>query len=673
MYSWNQYTLGVCYYPEQWEESLWRDDLQRMKAAGISTVRVGEFCWAILEPAEGIFDFSLFDRFLSLCWEENIHVIFGTPTATPPAWLTEHYPEALNALPDGTLLRHGARRHYNYNSPLYQRFCARITEKLAEHFGSDPAIVGWQIDNELNCETDVFCSEADDAAFRTFLKEKYGSLDTLNSAWGTIVWSGIYTDWDQIHTPRPVLNGGYNPHYLLDYSRFVSASCIRFAVIQAEILRRYKKAGDFITTNGLFGNLDNHSLMREALDVYTYDSYPDFAFGLDHDSKTATDLKDRKWSLHLAETRSVCTHFGIMEQQSGAGGWANRMEMPAPRPGQLKLWAMQSVAHGADFVSFFRWRTAPFGTEIYWHGILDYDNRDNRKLQEVTEFSELLHAIRDVCGAEHVANVALLKDYDNEWDMRCDVWHRRIATHSEREIFAASQLTHTPFDILYLDDMTECSALERYPVAIYPHPMIMTEQRAALLRRYVENGGTLILGCRAGLKDKYGKASRLPQPDLLQGLTGTDVRDFTFESPAEKGDPAHPVFHDILTPLEDTRVLDRYKCSYYAGEACLTEKPTGKGRTLHLGSAFSLETAEWLFDYTGVKEPFHALIEAPAGVELLMREKNGRHYLFAMNYQESPQRIVLRESLSSLFENREACGEVVLPAYGCAVFGIPHH
>ena len=164
MIQWQNYELGVCYYPEQWEESLWREDLQRMKDTGITTVRVAEFCWAIFEPEEGRFDFSLFDRFLALCQEEGMKVILGTPTATPPAWLTAKYPEALNALPDETLLRHGARRHYNYNSWVYQQLSARIVEELAKHFAPHPAVVGWQIDNELNCETDEFHSEADDKA-----------------------------------------------------------------------------------------------------------------------------------------------------------------------------------------------------------------------------------------------------------------------------------------------------------------------------------------------------------------------------------------------------------------------------------------------------------------------------------------------------------------------------
>lgn len=152
--------------------------------------------------------------------------------------------------------------------------------------------------------------------------------------------------------PRPLLNEGYNPHMHLDYFRFISESTVRFCRMQADIIRKYKKDEDFITTNGIFWNLDNHRMMDECLDVYTYDSYPSFAFGLGCDPQNSKDLNDRHWSKKLTETRSVCPHFGIMEQQSGANGWTTRMEGPAPRPGQLTLWAMQSVAHGADYISF---------------------------------------------------------------------------------------------------------------------------------------------------------------------------------------------------------------------------------------------------------------------------------------------------------------------------------
>ena len=145
-------TLGTCYYPEHWDKNLWREDLERMKECGIEVIRIAEFAWSKIEPREGEFTYEFFNEFLDLAYEMNVKVIFCTPTATPPAWLTEKYPETLNAAIDGTLYRHGGRRHYNYNSPKYRELAKRIVEKSASHYGPHPAIIGWQIDNEINCE-----------------------------------------------------------------------------------------------------------------------------------------------------------------------------------------------------------------------------------------------------------------------------------------------------------------------------------------------------------------------------------------------------------------------------------------------------------------------------------------------------------------------------------------
>ena len=677
-FQWQRMTAGVCYYPEHWPKELWPEDLDRMKAAGLSVVRVAEFAWNLFEPEEGNFQFDFFDGFLDLCAEKGVQVILGTPTATPPAWLTEGYPEVLNSTREGNAYHHGGRRHYNYNSPVYQKFCTRIVDQIARHYGPHPAVVGWQIDNELNCETDEFCSQADHFAFRSYLQKKYGTLERLNEAWGTVFWNQTYTEWSQIYGPRMVLNGGHNPSMLLDYYRFISESARRFCKMQVCIIRKYKKPGDFITTNGLFGHLDNHQMTEESLDVYTYDSYPSMAFGLDRTPKTANDLNDRKWTRNLNETRSVCPHFGIMEQQSGANGWINRLEGPAPRPGQLTLWAMQSVAQGADFISFFRWRTCTFGTEIYWHGILDYDNRDNRKLAEVTEFCKKLRTLDPVCGAENVGAFALVKDYDNEWDMDADAWHRRVNSVSEKEIFVASELNHTPYNIVYLRENTELADLASYPVAIYPHPVMVDERRAKLLTAYVEQGGTLILGCRSGYKDLTGKCVMLPQPGLLQELTGTDIQDFTFTSPNEDDTFAlwdgerieTPVFNDILTPLEGTEVLAAYGNSYYAGRAALTEHRFGKGRVLHLGSTFTRDTVRRLLAYAGVLEPFQKYIQAPEGVEVVLRRKGDRQFLFVLNFQPAEQLITLKQPAALLYTGQQVEGQITLPPFGTAVYEV---
>lgn len=677
-FTWEKMTMGCCYYPEHWDDSLWDSDLSRMKETGISVIRIAEFAWNKIEPREGFYDFSFFDRFLDLCHSKGMHVIFSTPTATPPAWLTEQYPEVLNKRIDGVPYSHGGRRHYNYNSPVYLDFCRKIVTQSAMHYAPHPAVIGWQIDNELNCGINEFYSDADDCAFRSFLQDKYQSLDNLNAAWGTLFWNQTYTDWEQVHIPRLTPSQGINPHMHLDYHRFVAESTFRFCQMQSEIIKRYCKPGDFITTNGMFFPIDNHRMAKECLTVYTFDSYPNFAFGLDTHPKE-DPLNDRWNSKSQHEVRSICPHYGIMEQQSGAGSWTTRMEGPAPRPGQLTLWAMQSIAHGADFISFFRWRTCTFGTEIYWHGILDYDNRDNRKLAEVREFYRKMQALEPICHAEYIASFGLLKDYDNIWDSNVDVWHKRIASYSDNEIFAAAELANLPYDILYLQKDSTVSELSKYPVLVYPHPFIIDEERAALLSAYVQQGGTLIIGCRSGLKDTNGICRMLPQPGLLQELSGTDVRDFTYTSPAEEDSFAlwddqkldTPIFNDILTALPGTKILARYATSYYAGEAALTEHPYGLGKTLHLGSAFSRDAVPKLLQYAGVVSPFTELIDADGhDVELTLRKRDGRTFLFVLNFHANEVSFTLKKPMRELYGDRDVNGTLILPPYGTGVYEV---
>ena len=676
-HQWKALALGVCYYPEHWDKSLWRDDLRRMKASGLGTVRVAEFCWTMFEPREGEFEFGFFDEFLDLAEDEGMRVIFCTPTATPPAWQTEKYPEVLNCRIDGVPYRHGMRRHYNYNAPIYRKLCARIVEQLAAHYGKRPCIVGWQIDNELNCETDEFYSEADTVAFRAFLKDRYRTLDALNAAWGTVVWSQTYTAWDEIHVPRLTIHNSTNPHETLDFYRFVSESAVSFCGMQAAIIRKYRKPGDFITTNGMFGHLDNHRLTDECLDVYAYDSYPNFAYCLSEDPLHATGLNDRKWSRNLSEVRSVSPHFAILEQQAGANGWNTRMEAPAPKPGQLMLWAMQSIAQGADFVSFFRWRTAAMGTEIYWHGILDYDNRDNRKLAEVGRLWERVQKLQGVAGSDYVARVGLLRDYDNVWDSDVDVWHRRLSRASEQEIFVACQLGHAPLDLVDLRDGTEASELSKYSVLFYPHPLILTEARARALTQYVQNGGTLVLGARTGQKDIHGQCPMAPMPGLLSPLTGTTVEDFTFIGPADAPsrmdwngrDLPAGLFNDVLAAeAGDAEVLATYTGNYYAGKPALVCRRVGKGSVIHFGGTFCRETVDALLDFLSAREPWRDVIALPGDCELAVREKDGTQYLFVLNYGWQGVEIELRRPATDVDDGQRVQGRVALGAFETRVY-----
>lgn len=673
----DQLTLGVCYYPEHWPKELWPEDLKRMEEYGIKVIRIAEFAWNKFEPEEGVFTFEFFDEFMNVVKDYNIKVIFCTPTATPPAWLTEKYPDTLNANIQGVLYRHGQRRQYNYNSENYRRFSARITEKLAKHYGNHPSIIGWQIDNELNCEIDVFYSEADHAAFRTYVKEKYQTLERLNECWGTTFWNQTYTDWGQVYLDRPTPSYSGNPHKLLDEKRFISHSAISFCKMQSDILRKNIDPKQFITTNGVFTHLDSHEMTDTALDFITYDSYPNFAPAEYSKPLGRENLMDRKWGRNLSQVRSISPNFGIMEQQSGANGWVNTMAAPSPKPGQMRLWTFQSVAHGADYVSYFRFRTCWIGTEIYWHGLLDYSNEPGRKIEELRQIHSDFVKLGDVAGSRYQADFAVIRDYDNEWDGEFDRWHGEIRKLSEDGIFKASQYTHTPMDFLYLRKSTTLEELSRYKALFYPHATILEKETADLLKQYVEQGGLLIFGARTGYKDIHGRCPMRPMPGHVADLCGIKVKDFTIIGPYDNDVPVTwgnktvytQKFNDILeVTAPDTKVLATFGETYYAGEAALTERAVGKGKVYYFGAGFHLETAELFLEQLALSHPYSDSIDLPEECELAVRKKGEKSYFFVLNYLGEPTSVTLKKEMKDVLNDKVVTGTIPVAPYGVSVF-----
>ena len=442
--------------------------------------------------------------------------------------------------------------------------------------------------------------------------------------------------------------------------------------MQSDIIRKYIKPDDFVTTNGLFGNVDNHEMTEESLDFMTYDSYPNFAFCLDAYSDKPGNLKDRKWSRNLAEVRAVSNVFGIMEQQSGANGWHTRMEAPTPRPGQLTLWTMQSIAHGADFISYFRWRTCTIGTEIYWHGILDYSGRENRRLREVKQVHERLQSMQEVAGALYEAKVGLIKDYDNIWDKQLDVWHNRVEEQSQKALFDAAQLTHTPMDYVYISDATEAEDLSQYKVLFYPHATMMNEARAELLKTYVANGGTLVVGCRSGYKDMNGHCVMDKLPGLLAEVTGTDIPEYSFIAP-DAGTVTidwdgttleASVFADLLESVGDNaEVVGTYTADYYAGSGALVCNQYGKGKAYYYGTAFTTEAAKIFLEKLDVITPYADILFMPECCELVVRAKGNKKYLFLLNYEKYEVEVNFHQAVINMETGENLVGKRTLKPY----------
>jgi beta-galactosidase len=317
------------------------------------------------------------------------------------------------------------------------------------------------------------------------------------------------------------------------------------------------------------------------------------------------------------------------------------------------------------------------GTEIYWHGILDYDNRDNRKLREVKQISERTDKLEEVTGADYKAVFAVIRDYDNIWDSNLDVWHKHVESKSNQEIFIASQLTHTPFDYIYLQDDSELKDLMKYPVIIYPHATILNGVRTKLLEQYVEQGGCLIMGCRSGYKDITGKCIMSPMPGPAACLAGAVVEDFTLIGPND--DPVSlewngkcfetPVFNDILEVSDkNTTVLASYTSNYYAGKPALTEHAYGKGRVMYLGSVFTRELTEAILASTEVLNPFADIISVPSDCELAMRIKGDNRYLFVLNFAHTLSTITLNQEMEDMDDGEKINGTLVLKPYETKVY-----
>jgi beta-galactosidase len=421
-------------------------------------------------------------------------------------------------------------------------------------------------------------------------------------------------------------------------------------------------------------------MTAQLLDFISYDSYPNF--GTIFPDGGPAPLLDRKWSWNLSVARSISPNFCVMEQQSGPGGWTNRIAQPSPKPGQMRLWTYQSIAHGADMVLFFRWRTATMGTEIYWHGINDYHNQPNRRVHEAQQIGRELEMVgARVAGTHTVAQVAIVRDYDNEWDGELDLWHGPYTAQSTQAWLKALQYQHIPLDALYLQSTTTAEDLARYRVLVYPHPAIMADATAALLTEYVRQGGTLVFGCRTGYKDATGQCPMRPFPGPVAELCGITVADFTRIGSHEAApavhwrDADHPAatadsFNDILqVEAGSAAKLAEYVGSYYAGAPALVRNTHGSGSVYYYGAVFNVDAARALIGHLGLFSPVGDWLDLPQPVELCIRQhpETGERLIFLLNYSDQPQTITLHKTVTDVLRGKQMEGLIELAPFDVCV------
>lgn len=410
--------LGVCYYPEHWDEARWVWDAAKMVEAGISHVRIGEFAWSRMEPEPGQYDLDWLDRAIDTLAKAGLKIVLGTPTATPPKWLVDEMPSMLGVDAQGRPRKFGSRRHYCFSHEGYRRECVRIVELLASRYGNNPAIVAWQTDNEYGCHDTVESySEAAKHGFREWLSQKYQSPQALNRAWGNVFWSMEYRSFEEVELPNLTVTES-NPSHRLDFQRYSSDKVVSFNKLQTDIIRRLSPGRDIIHNfMGWFTAFD-HFAVSDDLDVATWDSYP-IGF-LDRD-QNAPERRKRYMRVGDPDAQAfhhdlyrACGHgrLWIMEQQPGPVNWAPHN--PSPAIGAVRMWTWEAFAAGSELVAYFRWRQAPFAQEQMHEALLLPDSTLNEAWYAARDIAAEINA-KGIKLQNTKADIALVFDYESAW------------------------------------------------------------------------------------------------------------------------------------------------------------------------------------------------------------------------------------------------------------------
>lgn len=660
---------GADYYPEHWPQERWETDARLMQEAGINLVRMGEFAWSLFERQQGCYNWDWLKHALDILGAHGISAVLGTPTAAPPAWLCDAYPEIMAVERNGHRVTCGERRQYCPTNPTYRKLSEGIVAAMAYQFADDPRVVAWQLDNEFGCHHPrCYCPDCR-RAFQEWLQLRYGTLTELGEAWGTHFWSHDYTSWSQI--PLPIdSNGVSNPCLELDYFRFASAQWVAYQHVQLETLRRIIPARQRITHNLMgfnFQEIDYFDLARE-LDFVSWDNYPiyqanDPAFiALNH--ATMRGLKDAP--------------FWVMEEQAGPSGW--QVMSRQPRPGQLRLWAYQAIAYGADAIVYFRWRTCRFNTEEYWHGILEHHGQPRRRYFEVQQMGKEIAKVGDrLIGAMPQKEAALIISYDDMRALRLQPGAQGL-TYNELTscYYRALHRLGIPTDVVSPD-----VDLSPYKLVIAPVLHLVTRKWVDNLTSYVNQGGTLWIGARSGVKDESNKVVDAPLPGLLADLCGIEVEEYdaigrgntceiAFEaSLTSAGNTGQRLtghsWCDILSPHAETEILARFIDDYYAGKPAFTRTWRGRGSVYYAGFMAETGTLLPLVETVARAAGISPVMGLPEGVEISTRVRGVEQFTFMLNHNAMPREVAIAGEWKELLSGSSVSGSVLLPSYGVVI------
>ena len=641
---------GAYYYPEHWDESQWERDLKQMHELGFEFTHFAEFAWAQLEPQEGVYDFSWLDRAVALAAKYDLKVVMCTSTATPPVWLSRKYPEILLKSEDGTVQDHGARQHASFASPVYRKLAYRMIEELARHYGNDSRIIGWQLDNEPAVQFDY--NQAAEEAFREFLKEKYHyNIQELNAAWGTAFWSEVYSRFEEITLPKTA-QMFMNHHQILDYRRFAAKQTNDFLNEQCRLIKKYAK-NQWVTTNYIPDYDKGHIGGSKDLDFVSYTRY--MVYGDNEGIGRRGYRVGNPLRIAMANDffRPVNGTYGVMELQPGQVNWGSIN--PQPLPGAVRLWLWSVFAGGSDFICTYRYRQPLYGTEQYHYGIVGTDG------VTVTpggrEYEQFMKEIR-----------SLRKDYRPKEDKpetylkrkTAILWNPENYWSIDRQKQNATWNTFAHVDKYYrtlksyaapVDFISEEKDFSQYPVMIVPAYQLADKKLVARWKKYVEEGGNLVLTCRTAQKDRFGRLPEAPFGSMIDELTGNHIEFYDLllsQAPGQvKMDGKVYTWNtwgEILQPGTSNEVWATYTNEFYEGKPAVTFRKLGKGSVTYIGvdssdGALERQVLDKLYSRLQIE-----VMNLPYGVTMEYRNGLG----IVLNYSDQPYQFALPQGAKVL-------------------------
>ena len=651
---------GGDYNPEQWPEAVWAEDARLMREAGVNLVSLGIFAWARLEPRPGEYDFGWLDRVVNLLHAHGISVNLATATASPPPWFSHAHPESLPVTDAGVRLSIGARQHYCPSSPAYREAARALVTRLAERYRDHPALALWHVNNEYGCHvSECFCNESA-RAFRSWLRDRYVTLEALNAAWGTAFWSQEYGDWDEIDPPR-VAPTFRNPSQQLDWRRFSSDALLALFEMEREVLKRVTPDVP-VTTNFMcfFKPLD-YWKWAERQDVISNDAYPQPS-----EPSAAVEMA---MGADLMRSLGGGRPWVLMEQVSTQVQWRERN--PLKRPGVMRLWSHQAVARGADGVMFFQWRQSRAGAEK-WHGaMLPHAGTNTRTFQEISGLGAELARLTPVLGSRVKADVAILLDWESWWALELDARPSKALTLLDQVRDAYTPLWERNVAV---DFARPGQNLSGYRLVLAPNLYLMREGVGPQLEAYVSSGGTLVVSFFSGLVDEHDQVLPGAYPAALRRVLGLRVEEFDPYPEGHSNRVLTPggeaftstLWADVIVP-EGAEVLGTFGADFYAARPAVTRHTFGRGVSYYLGTRLDTAGMHWVLgqalERAGVRPP----LDVPGGVEVVRREHDHATFLFLLNHTDRGVQVSLTTPVTDVLTGEERSADLSLGPRGVAV------